>query len=311
MKYPKCHSCTKRAVPMLFLGNLFLAIFKAVIGILGNSAGLVADGVHSATDSLSSAFLYVGLKMSDKPADVEHPYGHRNIEFIIAKVVSIFLLMLGIFIFFSAIYKLMFGELSAPDYMTFVAAVFSIVANIVMHKYGKCVGTQLNSPAVLSVAYEIKADAMSSIAIAIGILFADLGFPYLDPIAACVVSILIVKNAIHMLLSAMDGLMDSTISDSLKRKITNLLLRHPEVIGIEFLRSRMTGREVNIEAGLMVDASTTVEQSDEIVRDLKGTLMNLVDNLRTVDISVSSAYQKSNDEPEELEEWELEDLGSV
>jgi cation diffusion facilitator family transporter len=263
---------------------LVLAVLKTVVGVIGNSSGLIADGAHSATDAVSSIILYIGLKFSDRPADEEHPYGHRNIEFIIAKVVSIFLLVVGLFILASAIYKLTKGHIVTPDFVTFAVAVFSVVANIIMYRYGNCVGTQMNSPAVLSVAYEIKADAMSSIAIAIGILFAEFGYPFLDPVAACVVSLLIIKNSIHMLMGAMDGLMDASIDTKTKRKITTLIERHPEVLGIDFLRTRLLGRDISVEAGIKVEASKTVEEGNDIIREIKSDLVNMVDNLKNVEI---------------------------
>lgn len=296
MEYPQCQRCTKIAIPILFVGNLALAVLKTVIGILGNSAGLVADGAHSATDAVSTVVLYIGLKFSDRPADKEHPYGHRNVEFIIAKVVSIFLLLVGLFILISAIYKIVKGDIVTPDYFTFAVAVFSIVSNVVMYRYGYCVGTQMNSPAVLSVAYEIKADAMSSIAIAAGIMFAEFGYPILDPVAACVVSLLIIKNSIYMLMESMDGLMDASIGAKQKRKISNLIKRHPKVSGIEFLRARRMGRDLSVEAGIKVDASCTVEEGNDIVREIKGDLMNMVDNLEHIEISLLSAGSEDYDE---------------
>lgn len=300
MEYSECQRCTKIVVPILFVGNLVLAVLKTVVGVIGNSSGLIADGAHSATDAVSSIILYVGLKFSDRPADEEHPYGHRNIEFIIAKVVSIFLLVVGLFILASAIYKLTKGHIVTPDFVTFAVAVFSVVANILMYRYGNCVGTQMNSPAVLSVAYEIKADAMSSVAIAIGILFAEFGYPFLDPVAACVVSLLIIKNSIHMLMGAMDGLMDASIDTKTKRKITTLIERHPEVLGIDFLRTRLLGRDISVEVGIKVEASKTVEEGNDIIREIKSDLVNMVENLRNVEICTIAVGNEGSEIEDEV-----------
>lgn len=297
MKYPECKKCVKTVVPALFLGNLTLAILKTVVGVIGNSAGLIADGAHSATDAVSSAVLYVGIKYSDKPADENHPYGHRNIEFIIAKVVSIFLLLVGISILFSAIYNMTKGQFVTPEYITLVTAILSVIANLVMYRYGHCVGTQLNSPAILSVAYEIRADALSSIAIAIGIVCAEMGYPALDPIAAGVISLLIIRNSISMLLGAMDGLMDASVDEKIKRKMNNIISRNPDVVGVDFLRTRRMGRNISLEAGIKIEAAKTVEEADNIRRELRGDLMYLIDNLKDIQISISSAEPDLSDEP--------------
>lgn len=310
MKYAKCETCTTVVVPILFAGNFVLAVFKTTVGFLGNSTGLIADGMHSATDAVSSAVLYVGIKFSDKPADENHPYGHRNIEFIIAKVVSIFLLLVGFAILFSAIYNVVKGNLPTPAYITLVTAILSIVANIVMSRYGQCVGTQMNSPAVLSVSYEIKADALSSIAIAIGIIFAELGYPYLDPVAAGVIALFIIRNSIIMLMSSLDGLMDAAIDEKTNRKITNIIQRTPDVLSVDFLRTRQTGRNIAVEAGIKIHAEMTLDEGDHIIREIKGDLANLVEHIGTIEISISSAEVEDTEEPEIEDDQEL-NLGTI
>ena len=302
MKYNECKKCKKVVIPALFLGNVFLATFKIVIGVFGNSAGLIADGAHSATDAVSSAVLYIGIKYSDKPADETHPYGHRNIEFIIAKVVSILLLLVGISIFFSAVYKMTRGEFITPDYITLVTALLSIIANLLMYRFGSCIGNELNSPGILSVAIEQRADALSSVAIAIGITCALMGYPALDPIAACAISLLIVKNSITMLLGAIDGLMDASIDEKIKRKISNIINRNPDVSGIDFLRARRMGRSISVEAGIKIEAAKTVEEGDNIKRELRGDLLNLINNLKDIQISISSAKPEFNDELETVDD---------
>lgn len=321
MKYEKCESCTERAIPLLFIGNVFLAALKTVIGILGNSAGLVADGTHSATDAFSAAMLYFGIKFAEKPADKEHPFGHRNIEFVIAKVVSVFLLMVGIYIMASAIYHMVVGNLVKPDYITLACAILGIVTNGLMYRYGKCVAKQMNSIAVLTVAYEIKADAMTSIAIAIGIVCSELGYPLFDSIAACVVSVLIIKNSIQMLRNSMDGLMDHSISPKQKRKICSIVLRNKNVLNLEFVRARHVGRYLSFEIGVKIEGSKSIEEGNNIIRDIKGDLMKNFEHLKYVDINISSHEPKSEyvpkseyepkSEPEEIAEptAELEVIG--
>ncbi|MGR3177591.1 MAG: cation diffusion facilitator family transporter [Candidatus Anammoxibacter sp.] len=304
MKYKKCDNCTERAIPLLFAGNAILAILKTTIGVMGNSAGLVADGIHSTTDAFSSAMLYFGMKYSEKPADEEHPFGHRNIEFVIAKVVSIFLMLVGIFILVSAIYNMSSGNLVKPDLITLATAMIGIVASGLMSRYGNCVATQLNSLAVKTVAYEIKTDAMTSIAIAIGILCAKLGYPIFDAIAACVVSALIIKNSIFMLRNAMDGLMDHSISPKQKRKICGIILRNENVLKLEFVRARNVGRYLSVEIGIKIDGSKSVEECNNITRDIKGDLMKRMEHLKYININVSS----NNPKPENNENIKSENI---
>lgn len=307
MKYPGCKKCVSVAIPILFFGNLILAATKITIGILGKSTGLIADGAHSATDAVSAAILYFGLKFAEKPADDEHPYGHNNIEFIIAKIVSILLLLVGLYILFSSSYKMYMGHYVVPDYVTLATALLSVVANIIMYRYGYCVATQLNSPAILSVSLEIKADAMSSVAIAIGIICAEMGYPFLDPVAACIISLFIIKNSIHMLTAALDGLMDASIGSKLKRKISIIIKKNPDVSGIGFLRSRRVGRFISLEIGIKIDAKMTVEEGNDIAKDLRSDLMNLVENVGEVEITISSAKPELNDEADLAEDldWEM------
>ncbi|MGR3219364.1 MAG: cation diffusion facilitator family transporter [Candidatus Anammoxibacter sp.] len=288
MKFKKCDNCTKTAIPILFAGNVVLAVLKITIGIVGNSAGLVADGIHSTTDAFSAAMLYFGMKFAEKPADDEHPFGHRNIEFVIAKVISIFLMLVGVFILVSAIYNMTAGNLVKPDFITLATAIIGIVASGLMSRFGNCVAIQLNSLAVKTVAYEIKTDEMTSIAIAFGILCAKLGYPIFDSIAACVVSALIIKNSIHMLKNAMDGLMDHSISPKQKRKICGIILRNENVLNLEFVRARNVGRYLSVEIGIQIAGSVSVEESNNITRDIKGDLLKSVEHLKYININVSS-----------------------
>ena len=288
MKYNECSKCYKVVIPFLFVGNTILAITKVIIGIIGNSTGLIADGAHSATDAFSALILWFGMKFTERPADESHPYGHRNFEYILAKVISVFLMLVGFYILFTAIYKMYKGDIVTPDYITLVTALMSIVANALMSGYGKCVGTQANSPAILSAAFEIHADMMSSIAIAIGIIGAELGYPILDPIAAAVVAILIIRNSIHMLMDAINGLMDGAIDQRVKRRIVNIVKRNPEVLGMEFLRTRQMGSKITIETGIKVASHMTVIEGESIMRDIRADLINLVENVEEVEISITS-----------------------
>jgi len=288
MKYNECSKCYKVVIPFLFVGNTILAITKVIIGIIGNSTGLIADGAHSATDAFSALILWFGMKFTERPADESHPYGHRNFEYILAKVISVFLMLVGFYILFTAIYKMYKGDIVTPDYITLVTALMSIVANALMSGYGKCVGTQANSPAILSAAFEIHADMMSSIAIAIGIIGAELGYPILDPIAAAVVAILIIRNSIHMLMDAINGLMDGAIDQRVKRRIVNIVKRNPEVLGMEFLRTRQMGSKITIETGIKVASHMTVIEGESIMRDIRADLVNLVENVEEVEISITS-----------------------
>lgn len=201
------------------VGNIILAIIKAVIGYIGNSKALLADAVHSASDVIGSLAVLFGLRAAKQPPDEDHPYGHGKAESISAIIVAVLLFIVGIEIAISSI-KAFSQELEPPKGITIFAVVLSIIVKEGMFQYKFRLGKRVNSDAIIANAYEHRSDVFSSIAALIGICAAIIGgkfgldwLVYADPIAGLFVSLLVAKMAWSIGAEAIHATLDHVLHE--------------------------------------------------------------------------------------------------
>jgi len=175
--------------------NCILSVFKLIAGFLAHSGAMISDAVHSASDVFSTIIVIIGVRLSTKESDKEHPYGHERLECVAAIVLAMILFITGLSIGSQAITIIVSGEyqdLQAPGLLALIAAVMSIVVKEAMYWYTRFYAKKIDSGAMMADAWHHRSDAFSSIGSFIGILGAMLGFPVLDPIAAVVICFFIV-----------------------------------------------------------------------------------------------------------------------
>ena len=271
MKYKACEKCVKSLGWINVGGNSFIALIKVYLGIVGGSTALFADGIHSFGDVFGSATMLIGLKIAKKPKDNKYPYGYGKVEFIAATVIYTFLFFVGIYILITAIKCIVCKAHVNPDMVTIIGAIISLVANELMYRQSHCAGLQLNSPSMIANAHEKRADAIASIAVLIGIIGAKLGWHFLDPLAAILVSVFIFKICGEMLYKSITGLMDSSLTQEENNKIYKVLKKFPELIVIN-VRTRETGQSVNVEIDARVSPGS-------ILKDLSGIKEKIQENI--------------------------------
>ena len=145
----RCVRCARRVPWYAFFGNLFLTVYKIIVGWLGGSPALIADGLHSFTDVIGTSVILASTRISARPADADHPYGHGKVEFMSSSFIYIVLVVLSIGIFTGGLLLLIHWELHAPSPVTFFGALVSIIYNVLMFRLGQCAGKRTNSPALL------------------------------------------------------------------------------------------------------------------------------------------------------------------
>ena len=176
--------------------NVALTLFKLVAGIVANSAAMIADAVHSASDIVGSFVVMIGAVLSNKAPDTEHPYGHEKLECIASVILGNILVAVGALIGYNGILKIVSGEtLTAPGTLALIAAVASIVVKEALYWYTILGAKKINSVSLKAEAWHHRSDALSSIGSFVGILGARLGVPVLDPIASVVICLFIFKVA--------------------------------------------------------------------------------------------------------------------
>ena len=262
--------------------NFLLLVFKFFAGIAGHSAAMLADAVHSLSDFVTDIIVIIFVRISNKPEDKDHDYGHGKYETLATAIIRILLLCVGFGILWngaSSIYDFFHGEqLGEPGMLALIAALVSIVLKEILYQYTVIKGRKLNSQAVIANAWHHRSDALSSIGTAVGIggaiLLGD-KWRVLDPIAAVVVSIFIMKVAIQLLIPCVDELLEKSLPDEVEREIEQAALSFPGVSQPHHLRTRRIGNQYAIELHVRMDGKISLEEAHRTATGIERKLKEM------------------------------------
>ncbi|KAF3977844.1 MAG: cation transporter [Methylococcales symbiont of Iophon sp. n. MRB-2018] len=268
--------------------NIFLAIIKVTVGVLGQSAALIADGIHSLSDLVSDLFVIIAIKMGSREADHNHPYGHRRFETMATVLLGLGLIMVAGGIAWDALERLNEPEkLLVPNKDTMGIAIVSILANEWLFHYTKRVGDLTRSKLLLANAWHHRSDAFSSIVVLIGIAAVFWGYPFADAIAAVIVALMIMKMGLSLVMESINELVDSALPEDYVREIRRVIKQTHDVQSIHFLRTRRMGEDAYIDAHIVVDPRISVSEGhmigDRVRDELKTEFDDVVDVLVHID----------------------------
>ena len=269
MKHEYCKTCRDEVVWWAFFVNIGQMIYKGLLGIMTGSAALIADAMHSGADVVASAVTMISLKISNRPADEHHPYGYGNIQFISSSIVGIILILGAIYLIYQSFMSIINGDVTAPNTVAVLGALISAITNELMYRYQSCVGTEINSPAIMANAWDNRSDALSSLAVLVGIVIAVLGFPMADNLAAIAVGFMVIRIGVELNSDAISGLMDSSIETEELKEIYDLVKLINGVEGIAYLRGRNVGEDLHVEVNIKVNRNISVAESDQIAECIK------------------------------------------
>ncbi len=249
------------------LANVTLLIFKFVAGIISNSAAMIADAVHSLSDFITDVVVIVFVKISSKPQDKSHDYGHGKFETLATLIIGIALLFIGLMILYngaSATYRCIWlgEELHRPGMIAFWAAIFSIILKEAVYQYTVFKGKNLNSQAVIANAWHHRSDAFSSIGTAVGIggaIFLGDKWVVLDPIAAIVVSVFIINVSLKIIIKSINELLEKSLPDEIENEIIKVAESFDMVKDVHDLRTRRIGNNIAIEMHLLMDGNLSLQ----------------------------------------------------
>lgn len=259
-----------------FVVNLVLAAGKLAAGILGRSGAMVADAVHSFSDMATDVVVIAFARISAKPKDEDHDYGHGKYETLATIIISLALVAVGGGILFSAVRGIRVvvngGLLPRPGAVALVAAAVSIVAKEILYRYTVRAGRRVESPSLVANAWHHRSDALSSLGTLAGIgcaYFLGTKWRIADPIAALVVAVFIFKIAFDLIRTGLDELLERSLPDDIEREILQIVTADPEVRQPHNLRTRRIGASIAIEVHVRVAGSMSVEQSHELTVDIE------------------------------------------
>lgn len=259
--------------------NFLLLVLKFVAGIVGNSAAMVADAVHSLSDFITDIIVVVFVRISNKPEDEGHDYGHGKYETLATAIIGVVLFFVGIGILISgckSVIAVIGGEiLEAPTMLAFAMAAISIISKEILYRYTANKGKKLNSQVVVANAWHHRSDAFSSIGTLVGIggaIFLGERWRILDPIAAIAVSIFIMKVSIQLLKPCVDELLEHSLPKEVEDKILSIVRSFSKVSEPHHLRTRRIGNHLAIELHIRMDGNLSLFESHALTTSIEDAL---------------------------------------
>ncbi|VEF46966.1 cation diffusion facilitator family transporter [Bacillus freudenreichii] len=262
----------ERGAILSIIAYVFLSALKLVIADMANSAALKADGMNNATDIVASIAVLIGLKYSQKPADENHPYGHWKAEMIAAMIASFIMMVVGLQVLFEAVTSVFSAKQESPDLISALTAVFSAVVMYLVYRYNRNLGRKIDSKAVKAAAKDNLSDAWVSIGAAIGIVGSQFGLPWLDPVTAVIVGVLICKTAWGIFKDASLDLTDGYDEDKLEL-YKGSILKISGVKGIKDIKARRYGSNSVVDVVILVNSTLGIQAAHKISDNVEEVLM--------------------------------------
>lgn len=286
------HERQKKSMLAVNLGlaaNIFLAIIKTTIGILGNSPALLADGINSTSDVVYYLVVAVFLRYSHKPADTEHPFGHSQFETIASLTVGAFVITTAVGIFWDSVNSI-YAQLSGSAVSQGAAAIamwvalLTIAFKIGLFLFTNQLAKQYKNTAVMALAYDHRNDIFSATAALIGITLGRMGFAWVDPLAGALVALVILRTGIKIVRESASELMDTIPGKELEKQVEITLNEIKGIRDIEDIHAHRFGPYLTMNLTLAVDGAISVSEGDRIATLAEHKLKNTIDFLQVVHI---------------------------
>lgn len=285
----------KAVIKMLSLtsitGNVLLSGFKLFAGIAGHSGAMISDAIHSLSDVVTTFIAFIGVRISGKPADEAHPYGHDRLECVASLALGVILLLTGVGIGKAGAVRIFsgnYGETALPGAVALTAAVVSIVVKEAMYWYTRYYAGIINSAAFMADAWHHRSDALSSVGSLAGIGGAMLGFPVLDSVAAVVICLFILKASKDILWDAVRKMLDTSCGTEYERKLRDYITAQEEVC-VDLLNSRMFGNRVYIDLEIELDGSRPLRETHAVAERIHTNVERDFPEIKHIMIHVNPA----------------------
>lgn len=255
--------------------NLVLSLLKLIAGLVAHSEAMVSDSIHSASDVFSTFVVMIGVTLSEKKLDDDHPYGHERLECVASIVLAVILALTGLGIGLTGIQRVAEGNwesLQPPGMLALIAAVVSVVVKEWMYWYTIAASKKINSGALMADAWHHRSDSLSSLGAFAGILGARMGFPILDSIAGVVICIFIEKAALDIFKDAVDKMVDKSCPDNIINEMKAVISSLPGVERIDDIKTRLFGSKIYVDVEISVDGNITLTNAHEIAESVHGTI---------------------------------------
>lgn len=266
--------------------NSILAIVKIIVGLIGRSPALFADGIHSLSDLVSDLFVLFAARYASKEVDHNHPYGHQRIETIATVALSIVLIVAGFGIAYDSISHLLSGSASQPDNYTIIAAVFSILANEWLFRYTLKTANKIDSDMLKANAWHSRSDALSSIVVLIGLIASMMGYPFMDAVAAIIVCLMIIKMGITWGYQAISELIDTGAEPETIENISQIIQNTEGVLDFHNLRTRKMAGQLLLDVHIQITSNLSASEGHYIGERVRATLSEKVEDIKDITVHI-------------------------
>lgn len=255
--------------------NCLLTLIKFISGVISKSSAMISDSVHSLSDVLSTFVVIIGVKISNKKADSDHPYGHERIECVFAIILSGMLFVVGALIGINGIKNVTnSSNLVMPGVLALIASIISIISKEAMYQYTIRVSKKINSAALKADAWHHRSDALSSIGSFIGILGSRLGFKVFDPLASVIISLCIIKVSIDIFKDAIDKMVDKSCDKEVIDKVISVIEKNESVKNIDDIKTRQFGNKAYVDVEISVDENLLLKDAHKVAEEIHDSVEN-------------------------------------
>ena len=255
--------------------NCLLTLIKFISGVISKSSAMISDSVHSLSDVLSTFVVIIGVKISNKKADSDHPYGHERIECVSAIIFSGMLFIIGALIGINGIKNVTnSSNLVMPGVLALIASIISIILKEAMYQYTIRVSKKINSAALKADAWHHRSDALSSIGSFIGILGSRLGFKIFDPLASVIISLCIIKVSIDIFKDAIDKMVDKSCDKEVIDKVISVIEKNESVKNIDDIKTRQFGNKAYVDVEISVDENLLLKDAHKVAEEIHNSVEN-------------------------------------
>ena len=278
-----------------FIINVLLSVAKLFFGFLTMSSALIADGFHSLSDTLSDVLVFVAFIISRKPHDADHPYGHGKIETFLSSILGMSLIVVGFYIARDGISRIAANSSHAISGIAIPVAAISLIVKELLYHYNIVMSRKVRSQALYANAWHHRSDAISSLAVLFGVTGARYGFPIFDPIAACVVAVIIAIVGVIILIKTGKELIETSVDDKTIAKLKGIADGHDLVISSHRVFARNVGNNMVVEMHIVVASETTVEQAHDIANGVEHRIRELFPHAHNVLVHVDPYNDEDED----------------
>lgn len=275
--------------------NIVLAVSKISIGVVAHSAALLNDGVNNAGDVISSVIASVGIAAAGKDSDAEHQYGHERLESVAAILLSGIIMVVGLGLLVdgvSSIIKKSYLNRPIPGVLAVIAAIISIVVKEIMFLYTRWAAKKTESSALLASSWDSQSDVLATTGGLVGIVFARMGYPIADSIAAIIIALFILRVGVQIFRDGADQMVDRACQDETVQQIRTVILDQEGVRGLDLLRTRTFGSRCYVDVEISADGLQSLVDAHSIAERVHHAIEKNFPQVKHCMVHVNPSKQK-------------------